>query len=75
MIRHDFPPRAWRKSSYSEAENPGCVEAQLVHDGSIAIGDSKDRRRGAFVFTPHAWATFIHSIRTGTLRAQSSRRA
>ncbi|MCD9141557.1 DUF397 domain-containing protein [Streptomyces albireticuli] len=46
---------------------------QLTHDGSIAVGDSKDRTRGAFIFTPHAWATFLHSIRTGTLPAQGPR--
>ncbi|MFE0046990.1 DUF397 domain-containing protein [Streptomyces albireticuli] len=73
MIRHDLPPRAWRKSSYSEAENIGCVEVQPTHDGLTAIGDSKDRTRGAFIFTPHAWATFLHSIRTGTLPAQEPR--
>ncbi|PAU44609.1 DUF397 domain-containing protein [Streptomyces albireticuli] len=73
MIRHGLPSYIWRKSSYSETTGPTCIEMQLTHDGSIAVGDSKDRTRGAFIFTPHAWATFLHSIRTGTLPAQGPR--
>ncbi|MGW2596455.1 DUF397 domain-containing protein [Streptomyces klenkii] len=68
MIRHDLPSHGWRKSSYSEAQNAGCIEIQPTEERLIAIGDSKDRRRGAFVFTPRAWAAFVHSIRsTGPL--------
>ncbi|UQI43530.1 DUF397 domain-containing protein [Streptomyces sp. HU2014] len=75
MAVHNLPHCGWRKSSYSIDEGDNCVEAQLIANDLVAIGDSKDRLRGAFVFTPHAWATFLHSIRTGALRAQSSRRA
>ncbi|CAM5533003.1 DUF397 domain-containing protein [Streptomyces abikoensis] len=64
MIRHNLPPHAWRKSSYSDDEVPGCVEMQSTLDALVAIGDSKDRTRGAFVFSPSAWAAFVHSIRS-----------
>ncbi|MEV4869691.1 DUF397 domain-containing protein [Streptomyces syringium] len=61
--RHNLPTCAWRKSSYSENQQAGCVEAQLTDDGLIAIGDSKDRARGAFIFTPSAWASFVGAVR------------
>ncbi len=63
MIRHDLPPHAWRKSSFSDDTDPNCIEMQPTEDRLIAIGDSKDRPRGAFTLSPHAWATFVHSIR------------
>ncbi|MEV4925953.1 DUF397 domain-containing protein [Streptomyces roseoverticillatus] len=68
MIRHDLPPHAWRKSSFSDETDPLCVEMQPTPDSLVAIGDSKARPRGAFVFAPHTWATFVHSIRKGTLQ-------
>ncbi|MBB5117725.1 hypothetical protein AF335_04190 [Streptomyces eurocidicus] len=67
MIVHNLPHLRWRKSSYSIDEGDNCVEAQLFTNDLVAVGDSKERTRGAFIFTPHAWTTFIHSIRTGSL--------
>ncbi|WP_367138740.1 MULTISPECIES: DUF397 domain-containing protein [Streptomyces] len=68
VARHGLPPHAWRKSSFSDENDPYCVEIQTTPDALIAIGDSKARPRGAFVFSPPAWATFVHSIRsTGPL--------
>lgn len=63
MIRHNLPPQGWRKSSYSDQNNPNCLELQSTPDALVAIGDSKDRPRGALTLSPHAWATFVHSIR------------
>ncbi|MGK5545428.1 DUF397 domain-containing protein [Streptomyces sp. URMC 127] len=68
MIRHDLPAHGWRKSSYSEGQNAGCIEMQATADKFVAIGDSKARPRGAFVFAPRAWAAFVHSIREDTLQ-------
>ncbi|MEU5191883.1 DUF397 domain-containing protein [Streptomyces klenkii] len=68
MIRHDLPEGKWLKSSYSGDTGATCVEMQATRDDLIAIGDSKARPRGAFVFSPPAWAIFVHSIRsTGPL--------
>ncbi|MEV5377885.1 DUF397 domain-containing protein [Streptomyces nondiastaticus] len=68
MIRHNLPPHVWRKSSYSDDEVPGCVEMQSAPNSLVAIGDSKARPRGAFVFPPAVWAAFVHSIRKDTLQ-------
>ncbi|MET9416300.1 DUF397 domain-containing protein [Streptomyces klenkii] len=73
MIRHDLPTHRWRKSSYSEAQNAGCIEMQPTEERLIAIGDSKARPRGAFVFSPPAWAAFVHSIRSGEDTLQPAR--
>lgn len=62
MIRHDLPERKWRKSSHSGDGGGTCVETQPTSDGLIAIGDSKARTRGAFVFTPEAWTAFTRGI-------------
>ncbi|NJP77630.1 DUF397 domain-containing protein [Streptomyces sp. AA8] len=62
-MRHDLPPHAWRKSSFSDDDDPDCIEMQPTDDRLVAIGDSKDRPRGALTLSPHAWTTFVHSIR------------
>ncbi|MCF3104645.1 DUF397 domain-containing protein [Streptomyces roseoverticillatus] len=73
MIRHDLPEGEWRKSSYSGDTGATCIEIQATVDRCVAIGDSKARPRGAFVFSPPAWATFVHSIRTGEDTLQPTR--
>ncbi|MEU7105510.1 DUF397 domain-containing protein [Streptomyces sp. NPDC046215] len=50
-------------------EQAGCVETQPTSDGFIAIGDSKDRPRGALAFPPAAWSTFIRAIQRNTLNS------
>lgn len=63
MMRHDLPTEAWIKSSYSGDTQGQCVECQAVPDGGIAVGDSKDRNRGAFVFPSAAWRAFVAGVR------------
>lgn len=67
MIRHGLPRDAWWKSSYSYDTSGECLEAQPTPDALIAIGDSKSRPRGAFVFRPPAWATFVRAVRRDQL--------
>lgn len=63
MMRTDLPADRWKKSSYSEGGNAQCVETQETNDGLIAVGDSKDRRQGAFTFEPAAWQAFVESVK------------
>ncbi|MFF7729640.1 DUF397 domain-containing protein [Streptomyces sp. NPDC008001] len=72
MIRHDLPEGEWRKSTYSGDTGATCIEMQATQDRFIAIGDSKARPRGAFLFPPRTWAAFLHSIREGTLGPNSA---
>ncbi|AKG43098.1 regulatory protein [Streptomyces xiamenensis] len=53
----------WRKSSYSSGDTGACLETQITHDRLIAIGDSKDRSRGAFVFSGAAWSVFLRHVK------------
>jgi hypothetical protein len=69
VIRHDLPESRWRKSSYSADEGPTCVETQATDDGLMAVGDSKDRSRGALTYTPETWASFIDAVKRGNFGA------
>ncbi|RBM22408.1 DUF397 domain-containing protein [Streptomyces sp. PT12] len=67
---HDDAPRARpgassRSSSYSADNRGQCVEVQPVDGQGIAVGDSKDRSRGAFVFEPAAWMSFLDTVTNG----------
>ncbi|MFF2377206.1 DUF397 domain-containing protein [Streptomyces xiamenensis] len=62
-MRHDLPSSRWRKSSYSSGDTGACLETQITHDGLIAVGDSKDRSRGAFVFPAAAWSVFLRHVK------------
>ncbi|MDT0266901.1 DUF397 domain-containing protein [Streptomyces sp. DSM 44915] len=62
-MRYDLPAAKWRKSSYSNGGTGSCVETQLTHDGLVAMGDSKDRARGAFVFAPATWTSFVDHVK------------
>jgi uncharacterized protein DUF397 len=61
-MRHDLPADRWRKSSYSSGGSGNCIEIQAADDGLLAVGDSKDRSRGAFAFPATAWTAFVHLI-------------
>ncbi|AXQ55806.1 DUF397 domain-containing protein [Streptomyces koyangensis] len=53
----------WFTSSYSNAQGGECVEGAVLDGGQMAIRDTKDRRRGAFVFEASAWGAFIDTIK------------
>jgi hypothetical protein len=64
MMRYDLPATKWRKSSRSaDTGSNNCLEAQITPDGLVAVGDSKDRALGAFVFASEAWACFIAGVK------------
>ncbi|MFI1962799.1 DUF397 domain-containing protein [Streptomyces pathocidini] len=67
MMRHSLPEADWRKSSYSGDQGANCLEIQATNDGLVAVGDSKDRSQGAFVYTPQAWGSFLGAVKRGEL--------
>jgi hypothetical protein len=69
MMRHNLPEQRWRKSSYSADNGPQCVEVQFTDDGLQAVGDSKARGLGAFLFTAGEWDNFITAVKQGALRS------
>ncbi|MET2714714.1 DUF397 domain-containing protein [Streptomyces sp. NPDC059853] len=62
-MRYDLPIAGWRKSSYSSTGSGSCLETQVTEDGLVAVGDSKDRSRGAFVFSVAGWSAFVNHLK------------
>ncbi|MFJ5101017.1 DUF397 domain-containing protein [Streptomyces sp. NPDC088554] len=58
----------WHKSTYSGSDN-ACVERGRLRTGRQAVRDTKDRERGAAVFEPASWQTFVDAVRSGVLLA------
>ncbi len=65
VIRKNLPEGWWKKSSYSGSQQSDCVETQRTADGLVAVGDSKQRALGAFVFPPAVWGEFVRAVRRG----------
>jgi Domain of unknown function (DUF397) len=63
--RTDLGTSPWRTSSYSTGGNQ-CVEVAVLPAGHVAVRDSKDRGTGMHVFSPVAWTTFVHAVKTGS---------
>ncbi|MFP3114660.1 MULTISPECIES: DUF397 domain-containing protein [Streptomyces] len=55
----------WFTSSYSNAQGGECVEGAVLDCGQMAIRDTKDRQRGAFVFPAPAWRAFLGAVKEG----------
>ncbi len=53
----------FRKSSFSGGG--GCVEVCRLHDGRIALRDSKDPQLPPHHFTAVEWTAFLAGVRAG----------
>jgi hypothetical protein len=60
-------PAQWRKSSRSSGDG-ACVEIARLPE-AIAVRDSKDPSGPKLIFTPHAWAAFVESAKSGRFNA------
>jgi Domain of unknown function (DUF397) len=56
---------SWYKSSAS-SYNGNCVEISHLHDGRVAVRDTKDRASGpALIFTRSEWDAFLAGAKKG----------
>lgn len=56
----------WRTSSFSNSDDGNnCVEVAFLHDGEVAVRDTKARSRAPHVHTAAAWAAFLSGVRAG----------
>ena len=62
----DYAKAPWRKSSWS-SYNGNCVEVAEVHNGLIAVRDTKDRQGPVRVVGRAAWASFLAEIKARPL--------
>lgn len=56
----------WRKSSYTDAQSPDCVELAEL-DGIFAIRDSKHPENPHLSIDRATLGAFIHRVRKGEL--------
>ncbi|MET8156143.1 DUF397 domain-containing protein [Sphaerisporangium sp. NPDC005289] len=61
MNRSPADSLAWRKSTYSGAEN-NCVEVAGLPHGAKAIRDSKDPARGSLRVTASQWTALLDMV-------------
>jgi hypothetical protein len=59
----DLSNASWKTSSRSGAAGH-CVEVAQV-DGMTAVRDSKNRDKGALVFTAAEWSAFVEGVELG----------
>uniref|UniRef100_UPI000780F045 DUF397 domain-containing protein n=1 Tax=Herbidospora sakaeratensis TaxID=564415 RepID=UPI000780F045 len=52
----------FRKSTYSGAANPNCVEVAFVCDG-VLVRDSKDRLGAVLRYTRDEWTAFVAGVK------------
>ncbi|MEV4379057.1 DUF397 domain-containing protein [Streptosporangium sp. NPDC049644] len=57
----------WYKSTLSGANTDNCVEVANLTGGGRAVRDSKNPNGPTLNFAPHAWRTFITSIKNNEL--------
>ncbi|MEU0482331.1 DUF397 domain-containing protein [Streptosporangium sp. NPDC006013] len=60
----DLRAAVWQKSSRSGSNGGQCVEVAANLPGVVAVRDSKDPDGPKLLFTPTAWGTFVHGIKT-----------
>lgn len=69
---------AWRKSSYSDNGENGCVEVSDGHAAQVPVRDSTFPYGPAVLFPATAWTAFVTTVKkeTGTSgkRERASRR-
>ncbi|MFE4941650.1 DUF397 domain-containing protein [Streptomyces sp. NPDC056641] len=57
----------WRKSSYSENPEGGCVEVSDGYPAAVPVRDSKDPHGPAILFPTGHWSTFVAAVKHGQL--------
>lgn len=59
----EFQGSQFRVSSF--CSSGGCVEVAFLHDGGVAIRDSKSPEQAALVYSVAEWRDFVAGIKNG----------
>ncbi|MEV0775920.1 DUF397 domain-containing protein [Streptomyces sp. NPDC050428] len=57
--------KAWRKSSYSENGEGGCVEVSDGYAAGVPVRDSKVPHGPALIFPVAGWSSFVAAVKGG----------
>ncbi|MFE3591532.1 DUF397 domain-containing protein [Streptomyces niveus] len=57
--------KAWRKSSYSENGEGGCVEVSDGYVTGVPVRDSKVPNGPALIFPVEGWSSFVAAVKGG----------
>lgn len=57
----------WRKSSYSETNQGGCVEISDGHPDITPVRDSKNPHGPAVIFPNTTWSAFVAAVKENRL--------
>lgn len=63
MVRADDRAANFRASSFCGGGS--CVEVAVLHDGRVAVRDSKDRDRSVQVYSATEWRAFVAGVKSG----------
>lgn len=55
----------WTKSTRSNGSGGNCVETSPLHDGGMAVRDSKNPAGPILFFTPDEWSAFVGGVKDG----------
>lgn len=55
----------WRRSSFCDHPDAGCVDVAELPGGGRAVRDSKDPGGGVLSFTAGEWLAFTKGVRAG----------
>lgn len=66
-MNEPLPPVAWHISTFSPSNDPSCVEAGPVLDGSgrVAVRHSQRPDAEVIVYTRAEWDAFLAGVRSG----------
>jgi hypothetical protein len=64
MNEFDMPVSAFRKSTFSGAGNPACVEVGFV-TAEVLLRDSKDQGGPVLRFNADEWNAFLAGVKAG----------
>ncbi|MGW3949620.1 DUF397 domain-containing protein [Streptomyces sp. NPDC004752] len=59
----------WRKSSYSENQDGGCIEVSDGYLEGVPVRDSKNPHGPAVIFETAAWSSFVGAVKGGEFPA------
>ncbi|MFI7300230.1 DUF397 domain-containing protein [Streptomyces sp. NPDC050121] len=58
---------AWRKSSYSGADQGSCVEVIDDYPAAVPVRDSKTPHGPALLIPAAGWSAFVEALKAGKL--------